>query len=459
MLVLKKSALQSAPHASMWRTFWGAAVLYGSIVGTVCAQTPTVETLSQAAPISVSSGQGTPSAKVPSVGALMAAVMQNQPELKTLPGYSELSSRYQAASERWFSNGMTLSLRHESDALTDDTGFQSWESGVSFPLGLGAQSQATAELAQEYRHQGEAYQALLNWQVSLQVRELWWNVKSAELQWQRSAQNQAIMAEWVSKVAAQVASGDAPQMDLVMARKEALEIDKQAMLARNQYDQQWQLYHYWSGFSQLPEQLEKPLEDTDLMAHLDDHLQKHPQWVWEKRQLQILQASSHWEQSQNAPRPDLFVGAKSEQDDQTAARTSLMLELSVPIGKPAAFDIAFAEQRQAIRQQQAQIEKRYQLLETQARQSYQAWQQSIALFEVAQQQVDLAQQALTMAEKAYEVGETPVQTLLQSQRQWLQAQLQLEQQQSSTRRAQSMLRQALGWSLDDATRLSEAAQP
>ncbi|MDG6773446.1 TolC family protein [Thiomicrorhabdus sp. ZW0627] len=386
--------------------------------------------------------------QAPSMQGVLQAVMAKQPEQMNVQSYASLVSSNQAAARSWFPNGSSMSVRHESDALTDDTGFQSWEAGVSFPVLIGDQSNAYSKLGEVYQQQSEQYRSLLNWQASKLTRQLVWDLKLAEVQWHRSQQNQGLVAALVNKVEKLVAAGENPQMDAVLAQKRLLEVEKRTVEANNAYEQQLANYQFWTGFSELPSDIEEP-EAKDWQA-VRKQLESHPLMVWADSQLQKVQANKLLVQSQAVAKPSVFFGAKSEQDDQTAARTSLMLELSFPLGKPATYGTALAEQSQLVSEQQVALQKTKQSLSNNARQALQALEQSKALLNVAQQQVVVAKQALGMAEKAYELGETNIQTLLGVQRQMLQALLESDQQQVMVQRQVALVWQAFGKGIETA---------
>lgn len=409
-----------------------------------------------AAPASVQASDDAASQQVlalPTLQSVAQAWLAKQPEQQTLTGLETLSAEYHSASSSWLANGVNLSVRHESDALTDDTGFQSWETGVSMPLDFGEQSSAYGQMSEQTQKEGVAFRTLLNWQTSLQVRRVIWELKTAEVAWQRSQQNEGLVAALVEKVTELVNAGESPQMDLVLARQELASAQQRTLQAQGQYQQLMDQYRYWSGFSQLPENMNEAAdsrmtgaEETSLAKSLGS-LPQHPQLVWESVQLEKMQAQKQLVQAQSKSRPDLFVGAKSEEDDQTAARTSLMVEMSFPLGQPVAHRTHLAEQNQSVIQQRAKLKKTLQTLEVEATQAYQVWQQAQQLLAASQQQVELAQQSLEMAQKAYELGETNIQTLLQVQKHALQALMEVELQQVRVHQDYALLRQALGVSL------------
>ncbi|MDG6777533.1 TolC family protein [Thiomicrorhabdus sp. zzn3] len=390
---------------------------------------------------------------LPTLQSVVQAWLAKQPEQQTLTGLEALSAEYHSASSSWLANGVNLSVRHESDALTDDTGFQSWETGVSMPLDFGEQSNAYGQMSEQTEKESTAFRTLLNWQTSLHVRRVIWELKTAEVAWQRSQQNEGLVSALVEKVSELVNAGESPQMDLVLARQELAAAQQRTLQAQGQYQQWVDQYRYWSGFSQLPENMNEAsdarmtgVEETSLAKFLE-RLAQHPLLLWESTQLEKRQAQKLLVQAQSKSRPELFVGAKSEEDDQTAARTSLMVEMSFPLGQPVAYRAQLAEQNQSVIEQRTQLKKTLQTLEVEATQAYQAWQQAQQLLVASQQQVELAQQSLEMAQKAYELGETNIQTLLQVQKQALQALMEVELQQVRVYQAYALLRQALGISL------------
>lgn len=382
--------------------------------------------------------------------AVLQAVITKQPEQFEVQNYASLAASHQKVSQSWLPNGMNMMVRHENDALTDDTGFQSWETGVSFPVAIGDQANAYAQLGEVYQQQSIHYPQLLNLQASALTRQLVWELKMAEVEWQRSQQNLGLVAALASKVESLVKAGDSPKMDLVLVQKERVQAEKLSLEAQNQYQQKLANYQFWTGFSQLPDDIQEvqTLGQAPDWTNAQNQLESHPQVLWAQSQLQQVQAKKQLAETQSVEKPNLFVGAKSEQDDQTSARTSLMLEMSFPLGKPARYSAQIAEQNLAVSESQVRLQKTQQYLFNQARQAYQVLLQSQQLADLARQQVDLSEQALSMAEKAYELGETNIQTLLQVQTQMLKALLDSERQQVLVQQNLALYWQALGQGID-----------
>lgn len=380
-----------------------------------------------------------------SLQSVLQAVMAKQPDQQEIPQFEALSNRYRQAGEAWFANGVNLTVRHENDAMTDHTGFKSWESGVDFDLSLD-QSHAYQQLGESYQQHGERYAKLLQWQAAALTRRLVWELKRAEVQWQRLQQNQGLIAALADKVSASAENGEVPKMDAVLVQKELLAAEKQTLAAYNAYQQRLAEYHYWSGFDALPLQIEEslPAQNGDLNALLA----QHPQSQWAEQQLQQAQAQQRVVLNQTQTKPNLFVGAKAEEDDATAARTSLIVQMRLPLGKSASYQTTQQEQQQVVSAQQIALQKTQQQLSNEAMLAQQGLQQEQALLKLTGRQREVNAQALSMAEQAYALGETPIQTLLQVQSQMLQALLDDDLQAVAVGQATARLRQALGLELN-----------
>ncbi|WP_178861289.1 TolC family protein [Thiomicrorhabdus cannonii] len=416
-------------------------VIHGFLKSPFQTNRPLVLALSCLLATNVHAGSPSPE----SLQSVWQAVMAKQPDKQALPQFDALSSRYLQAGDSWFANGVNLTVRHENDALTDNTGFKSWESGVDFDLSLN-QRQSYQQLGESYQQHGERYAKLLQWQAAALTRQLVWELKRAEVQWQRLQQNQGLIAALADKVSASADSGEVPKMDAVLVQKERLSAEKQTLAAYNVYQQRLAAYQYWSGFDSLPLQIEEsvPAQNGDLNALLA----QHPQWQWAEQQLQQAEAQQQVTLVQAQTKPNVFVGAKSEEDDATAARTSLIVQMRLPLGKSASYQTTQQEQQQAVSAQQIALQKTRQQLHSEVMLAQQALQQEQALLTVSRQQREVSAEALSMAEQAYSLGETPIQTLLQVQSQMLQALLDEDLQVVAVGQAKARLRQALGLGLE-----------
>lgn len=372
------------------------------------------------------------------------AIVAKQPDQEAVSQWQALSQGYEQAGRSWFASGINFTLRHENDTLTDNTGFKSWESGLDVDL-AGDLSRAYAQLGDTAKQQAESYAALLQWQAAALTRERVWALKAAEVQWQRLQQNQGLMAALHEKIQAAANSGNVPQMDAVLVQKERLLAEKQTLAAYNAYQQALSAYQFWSGFSQLPAQIEETPPNEQ--AGLEALLQQHPQWRWGEQQVQRSLAEQALALGEANAKTNLFVGAKAEEDNATAARTSLIVQVRVPLGQSAGYQVTAQQQQQAVSAQQIALQQTRQQLLADARLAQQAWHQAQALLAVAERHQTVSAQALSMAEQAYAAGETPIQTLLQVQAQQLQALLDYDLNRVAVGQALAAFRQALGLEL------------
>lgn len=359
----------------------------------------------------------------PSLSQVAQAVYQRLAEQTLLTGYEQVAQAQSAFKSGFLAEGVTVNLKHQSDALTEQTGQFSWEGGVALPLGLGAQNQARRELSTLYGAQRDAYERLLQSQASGVARQSVWTVKKAQAILQHATEQEAVFSQLTQQVQQAVKAGEQPQLDLVLARKAQAQANTQRLAALTQLNQAWSSYEYWTGLNTLPNNvMENFSNDVSGSIALSD-VSKHPKVQWQALQLQKAQGQLALERAQSKPKSTLFLGAVSEQDAQTSARSQLIAEVSIPLGTPASYQAAMAEQAYGVSEQNSALLQAQQTVQQSVRLQALELQAFGALQQSLKEALAQSQQAYDMAKAGYQQGETPMATLLLAQQQRLQSQL------------------------------------
>ncbi|WP_127470385.1 TolC family protein [Thiomicrorhabdus aquaedulcis] len=365
----------------------------------------------------------------PSLSQVAQAVYQRLAEQTLLTGYEQVAQAQSVLKSGFLAEGVTVNLKHQSDALTEQTGQFSWEGGVALPLGLGAQNQARRELSTLYGAQRDAYERLLQSQASGVARQSVWTVKKAQAILQHATEQEAVFSQLTQQVQQAVKAGEQPQLDLVLARKAQAQANTQRLAALTQLNQAWSSYEYWTGLNTLPNDVMENFSN-DLSGStgssgsiaLSD-VSKHPKVQWQALQVQKAQGQLALERAQSKPKSTLFLGAVSEQDAQTSARSQLIAEVSIPLGTPESYQAAMAEQAYGVSEQNSALLQAQQTVQQSVRLQALELQAFGALQQSLKEALAQSQQVYDMAKAGYQQGETPMATLLLAQQQQLQSQL------------------------------------
>ncbi len=346
---------------------------------------------------------------------LLDNITQLQPEQQITQSIQALHKTNQSYSDSWTAGDVDLIVHHENDALTGNEDYQNWQVGVEFPLWLPSQKNAQKQIAASYGQELSAQQTYLRWLASATLRKLVWRFQSAriELDAARSALEKSRSLE--QKVKLKVNAGESPKLDLLLARKAVLKqqnqlVQKQSALAIAQNQ-----FHQWTRSSHLPEKIQE--RPKALMP-----LEQHPEIVNLMSKLQLSEAQLQKTRSfkQNSPR--LFLGAQNDKDKNTE-NTSLMFEVSIPLGVNPGYSPKLAQEKRNVYEKQAVLDKAKIQLEQdvfKARQLLASAKQGIHF---SMHQYELSKEALMMSEQAYQLGETNIQNLLLVQQQTAEAKL------------------------------------
>lgn len=333
---------------------------------------------------------------------------QTQPEAMRLQADQAWSQAQKQQAQRWFPQGASLRLAHETDQMTGDLGIENWEFGVGFSMWAWGQRQAQQDLAQFSQQSAQLSEVLLKLDMADVLRETAWQVRRAELELDMAQQEHEVWQKLAQGVTQAVRAGEKPALDQKLAEQAQLKSQAQLAQAQAQLDQARALLQSWG--------VDGDINDLQEMPSQADW-QNHPALVWQRNQVQQAQAQRRMAESEISGQPSFELTAKQEQDDQTQANHALVLALTVPFGEGNR--MAVAERLQQQTEQQVALAKLQ-------RQIHQAWLQADSALKLAyqqdrlaQQQADLSAQTLVMARQAYQSGETNLTELLRVQQQSL----------------------------------------
>jgi len=374
--------------------------------------------------------------------ALVAPVVQQQPEALMSEGLEAQFSANQSLSDSWLSDSAAITVTHENDALTDNLDTQNWAMGVEFSLLLPQQKNALqgVSVSEAYQAQLSVQLDYLSWLASGKVRQLVWQYSKAEISLNLAESALKKSLELQENVKMKVEVGDSTQLDLLMAEKFVLEqqtrvSQKQGLLALAKKQLQ-----FWTQTTELP-------NDITEVQHNAWNPQSHPKLRWMQSAYEVSTAQLSQQKTLNKSGPSFFVGAQKDQN-RVDENTFLFIEVSVPIGASPSNQVAIAEKQQAQQMQKMALLQAQQALE----QSVLVAEQTITINEnnqrLAQQQNHIAQETLRLAEQSYQLGESSIQSLLLIQKSALEAALNLELASANLEEAIANANQVKGYALN-----------
>ncbi|MFK5894974.1 MAG: TolC family protein [Pseudomonadota bacterium] len=348
---------------------------------------------------------------------LLEKVIEQQPEQKITTGIKEIVSANQSISDSWISGDVDIIVHHENDSLTDNNKYQNWQLGAEFSILLPAQKDAQRKITNSYQQHLLAQKTYLRWLASNTLREMIWKYEKAIIEAQaiQSALHKSQALK--QKIQQKVNAGESPQIDMLLASKSILNqqnqvVQKQSALTIIQH--QFQLK---TQTNKLPDQIKENMHNAIA-------LDLHPKIAKLKSDLSISEAAFQQVNSFKREGPRFFVGAQNDKDNSSHnSNTSLIFEVSIPLGINSSYSTKVAKQRSHMYEKQALLDK----AKIQLKQSIFQAQQILASAKLSihftQQQYELSKKSMQMSEQAYQLGETNIQNLLLVQQQNLDAKL------------------------------------
>ncbi|MCU7938629.1 MAG: TolC family protein [gamma proteobacterium symbiont of Bathyaustriella thionipta] len=367
---------------------------------------------------------------------LLDNIIEQQPEQQIIQGIQELHSANHTLSNSWISGDVELIVHHENDALTDNDDYKNWQVGVEFPIWLPDQKNAQKQVTASYGQELSAQQHYLRWLASNNLRRLAWNqqIATIEVEAARSALQKSQSLK--HKVQQKVKAGESPRIDLLLANKAVSKQQNQLVQKQSHLTISQNQFQKWTQTRQLPQSIQ---ERTLSPVSLD----QHPKIIKLNSTLQISQAQLEKIKSFKKESPRLFLGAQNDKD-RNSENTSLMFEVSIPLGMNPGYSPKIAQEKRNLYEKQALVDKAKMQIELEIFQAQQTLASAKQSIHFSKQQYDISQEALTMSESAYQLGEINIQNLLLVQQQSAEAKLNYKLVQARTGQAIADLNQISG---------------
>jgi len=371
---------------------------------------------------------------------LLKNVYSNLPEQQLFQGFSQTQQALQQNQQAFFPESPNLILNHQNDALTGNGNLQNWEIGLEATLWPSGQKQNLQAQKRANQQQQQALQATLNLKASNILRQLIANLQQAQTK-QQMAQQQLTQTQQLAQMIEQrVKIGASPKLDSLLAQKSVLEAQQALIQTKSQLKSALKTYQKWTQTPQLPDNYQEKLASPQSQ----DWWLQHPEIQHIQAQIAKLQAQKQQIKSKAKNPIQAYVGLNRESSKDGTANTSLILEITLPLGKNPVNQIELAEHSQTLFALKAELKQRIQQLKIQKIQADAQVRQLQQQTQLAKQQLQLAQETLKMAKQSYQAGETGIQNLLISQQQYIDAEKHYQMRQIQTQQAIAQFNQIIG---------------
>ena len=385
-------------------------------------------------------------ARVSLLGRWRQRIAARLPERTLVETYDRLARQTRESADNLLGN-MALTLRHETDAYTDDLGKRSWEAGIDFPLKALGQRKAFRALAEQYPTLSERHTRWLDWQAAGIARDLYGELLELRILRDHAREAERQAARLHELVTLRESAGDASRLDSLLSSRNLNQTRIEAVAAQARLRKGLALAATW-GIDLDEEDLPKADADSrptsELDADQDGIIRRHPRYLWIEASNAVASAQTELALWESRASNELFFGGKQDRADGAPDEASLVFQLRIPLGESPGYRRATAEAAQQRRQRQTELARVKQELTQTLIESRQSLIAARKLLPLARQQAETTRQALALSRQNYEAGEIGLQDLLIVQKEHLQAQLELALAKARSIRAYQQLNQAAG---------------
>ena len=243
------------------------------------------------------------------LSSLVQKVYEPHPSRQNELAYQQKIAANTDLANALFADASQVLLIYNDDVVGSNDGFREFDGGVVMPLWLSGQKQDQLALSEKIAAELPAYQRQLKLQLSAIIRDLVWNIITAETVEIQAEQSWETAQNLEQDVADRVKAGDLAGAELLLANTNALEMNSRYIEAQGELEHSLTIYQQFTGETLLPIQLEESLSSkTEIDA-------QHPSLALYDQQINTLRAEQGLAQYEDAVNPTFYVGIKSSRDD------------------------------------------------------------------------------------------------------------------------------------------------
>jgi cobalt-zinc-cadmium efflux system outer membrane protein len=366
-----------------------------------------------------------------------------------LPEARGAAQRREAADAQWRAAGSwtpeppSLDVAIKSDRFTGNDGGREYMAGLSAPIWLPGQRDASRAVAQADQTAVDRRLAAARWRTAAAVREAWWQLRRARIETEVAEARLQVAQQLAADVTRRVQAGDLARADQHQADGAVAAARAELAASRVAQSQAMQALRAWIGpslagpsaFQAEPEPRLPP--DAALSSHpLLSDLSARAESARRARELAALQRRAN---------PELVVAGTVDRGLGSEPYAQwLTVGVRIPFGSDdrysARIAAAGAEQTEAEAQLQAEQER----LTGEIESTRDRWLLAVHAADAAAVRARLAREAQGFYDKSFRLGETDLPTRLRIAQEAFEAERQSARASVDAALALSLWRQALG---------------
>lgn len=379
--------------------------------------------------------------------AVERAWLRSQQVGATVARRAELQAR-ERVTEAWFAGPPSASLGVRRDLprntepfgtrQSDVRGFNEWEPGVSLPLWLPGQRDATRNVIERERTELEARALAARLRVCNEVREALWTALRAQVELEQARARVEAAAALAAEVQRRVDAGDLARIDTLLARSEWLAARGSAAEMEGRLNAALDVYATLVGVRTLPDDA---IEPVGAATGIDDN----PTVRAGASRIETARARVDYARRIRRESPTLSISPRFERDAYGASyRNTVSFGVAIPFGSEvhAAPRIAAASAEQV----EAEIElvRERRALEADVAKARAALAAATERSALAQEHRVITRENLALVERAFTFGERGLVDVLRVRTLAREAELSAALAQTDIGAARARINQALG---------------
>lgn len=344
---------------------------------------------------------------------LLEKTLQQYPDSALMPALQQESMALQKRGQSWLAQAPSISLSYLDDTVTSEKSEREFEGVLELPLWNWGQQDAGINVARQAKIANQYKKQTLRLHLSELLRVAVWGISIQKQRLETVTQNYAFAEQLLQKIKLQITLGNAPKIDLLVAKNELLE-HKAELIAL-----QTETILTYKRFNFLTQNIYIPADFSERKSIIKTINPNHPLLQESNAHIMRKRTELTWVKATGSGQAVFSIGVQNVRDETESINDlgRIALGLSIPFGGSAHLAPEIANAQLELSQAIVGHNHLYRALKSKLHKAKQELKLSEVKLSIAKQRKAIATEHFQAIKHGFTMGEINATDVLKAQAQ------------------------------------------
>lgn len=344
---------------------------------------------------------------------LLEKTLQQYPDSALMPALQQESMALQKRGQSWLAQAPSISLSYLDDTVTSEKSEREFEGVLELPLWNWGQQDAGINVARQAKIANQYKKQTLRLHLSELLRVAVWGISIQKQRLETVTQNYAFAEQLLQKIKLQITLGNAPKIDLLVAKNELLE-HKAELIAL-----QTETILTYKRFNFLTQNIYIPADFSERKSIIKTINPNHPLLQESNAHIMRKRTELAWVKATGSGQAVFSIGVQNVRDETESINDlgRIALGLSIPFGGSAHLAPEIANAQLELSQAIVGHNHLYRALKSKLHKAKQELKLSEVKLSIAKQRKAIATEHFQAIKHGFTMGEINATDVLKAQAQ------------------------------------------